>query len=62
MALIDKSTDDIDQQRKKSVPMIFASELKAHRETPAVRARLARVSALVDARSQARGGDTSSPA
>ena len=62
MALIDKPTDTLDEQREKSVPVISASELKAHRETPAVRARLARVSALVDARKQPRADDAPHPA
>lgn len=62
MALVDKSTDALDKQTEKSVPVISASELKAHSEAPAVRARLARVTAIVDARNAVENADTSSPA
>jgi len=62
LALIDKPTDAFDKKTEKSVPVISASELKAHSEAPAVRARLARVTAIVDARNAAAGADASSPA
>jgi len=62
LALVDKPADALDTRREKSVPLIFASELKEHRETPAVQARLARVAALVDARRREATRDNTPPA
>lgn len=47
MALIDKPTDALGAQHEKQMPVIAASDLKAHLEVPSVKERLARVQALV---------------
>lgn len=52
MALIDKPTDALGAQREKQMPVIAASELKAHLQVPSVQARLARVQSLAAARSE----------
>jgi hypothetical protein len=52
VALIDKPTDALGAQREKQMPVIAASELKAHLEVPSVQARLTRVQALAAARTE----------
>jgi hypothetical protein len=52
LALISKPTDAFNEQREKPMPVIAATDLKEHREVPSVRARLARVAALAEARRQ----------
>lgn len=54
LALIDKPANALDQRGEKTIPVIAALDLKEHREVPAVRERLTRVEALVDARRKKR--------
>jgi len=47
LALIDKPTSVLGQQRDQAVPVVAAADLEEHRKLPSVSARLARVEAMV---------------
>lgn len=54
MALIDKPTSALGQQRDQAVPVVAAADLEEHRKLPSVSARLARVEAMVVAENKSR--------
>jgi len=41
-----------EQKRASAVPLVYKADLDAHRRQPAVRARLRRVSAMIERRAQ----------
>jgi hypothetical protein len=46
LALIEKPTDSIDQQRLRTIPVLPLAALEEHRKVPAVRARRERIAEL----------------
>lgn len=52
MALIDKPSTALGQNRDQSLPVVVAADLQQHREVPEVSARLARVEAAAAARAR----------
>jgi len=59
LALIDKPTSALGQQREQAIPVVAAADLEEHRKLPSVSARLARVEALVAAGSKSGSADSS---
>lgn len=54
MALVDKPANALDARGEKVIPVIDAADLEEQLKVPAVRERLVRVEALVEARRKAR--------